>query len=194
VENLLRGRTFFRFASSSGWHSSLANIKTVEHGFALRASFTFTRAIDNTMTRSFPVSFKAAFVSSLYACLLLQLPACATAHLSQKDQSNLAGKTYVVTGASRGIGRGVAHKLGSHGANVVLAARRSEVLEEVASEVRAAGGEPLVATTDVSDPDDIQNLADSAVEQFGRIDVWINNAGSGPSALSKTFRWRTIRA
>ncbi|MFL6580647.1 MAG: SDR family NAD(P)-dependent oxidoreductase [Burkholderiales bacterium] len=131
------------------------------------------------MTRLFHISFKGAIVSSLYACLLLQLAACATGHLSQKDQSSLAGKTYVVTGASSGIGRGVAHELGSHGANVVLAARRSEVLEEVASEVRAAGGEPLVVTTDVSDPDDIQNLADSAVERFGRIDVWINNAGVG---------------
>jgi short-subunit dehydrogenase len=85
----------------------------------------------------------------------------------------------VITGASSGFGRGVALRLASHGANVVLAARRTELLEEVAAEASAAGGTPLVVTTDVSKPEDIQKLADATVARFGRIDVWINNAGVG---------------
>jgi short-subunit dehydrogenase len=71
----------------------------------------------------------------------------------------------------------VALTLASQHANVVLAARRTEVLEEVAAEARAAGGTPLVVTTDVSKPEDVQRLAADAVARFGQIDVWINNAG-----------------
>jgi len=84
-----------------------------------------------------------------------------------------------VTGASSGFGRAVATILGRNGANVVLAARRTELLEEVADEVRVAGGTPLVVTTDVSKPEEIAALATATVERFGRIDVWINNAGVG---------------
>jgi short-subunit dehydrogenase len=73
----------------------------------------------------------------------------------------------------------VAIKLASHRANVVLAARRTELLKEVATQASAAGGTPLVVTTDVSKPEDIQRLADAAISRFGHIDVWINNAGVG---------------
>lgn len=117
----------------------------------------------------------------LYALLLLPLlllGGCATT-LSQDEARTVAGKTYVITGASSGFGRGVALRLASMRANVVLAARRTEVLEEVAAQARAAGGNPLVVTTDVAKPEDVQRLAAAAVERFGRIDVWINNAGVG---------------
>src|SRR3712207_4077590 len=108
------------------------------------------------------------------------LAGCAApSRLRQSDQPRIAGRTFVVTGASSGFGRGVALKLASYGANVVLAARRTEVLEEAAGEVRAAGGQPLVVTTDVAKPEQVERLADAAVERFGRIDVWINNAGIG---------------
>lgn len=95
------------------------------------------------------------------------------------DRQQIAGKTVVVTGASSGFGRGVALKLAGHRANVVLAARRTAVLEEVATEVRAAGGRALVATTDVAREGDLERLAQAAIAEFGRIDVWINNAGVG---------------
>ena len=88
-------------------------------------------------------------------------------------------KTYVVTGASSGIGRGVALKLAALRANVVLAARRTDVLEAVAAQMSAAGGTPLVVTTDVSRPDDMRRLAQATLARFERIDVWINNAGAG---------------
>jgi short-subunit dehydrogenase len=112
-------------------------------------------------------------------CAAVQLSGCATATLRPRDARSIAGRTFVVTGASSGFGRGVALELASHGANVVLAARRTELLEEVAAEAKAAGGTPLVVTTDVARPEDVQKLADAAVARFGRIDVWINNAGVG---------------
>ncbi|MBV8519985.1 MAG: SDR family NAD(P)-dependent oxidoreductase [Acidobacteria bacterium] len=92
---------------------------------------------------------------------------------------SLAGRTFVVTGASSGFGRGIALQLARGHANVVLAARRTELLDEVAAQVRAAGGTPLVVTTDVSRIEDMQKLAAAAVTQFGHIDVWINNVGVG---------------
>ncbi len=116
----------------------------------------------------------------LFAFILLPLllGGCATT-LSQSEAQAVAGKTYVITGASSGFGRGVALKLAAMRANVVLAARRTEVLDEVAAQARAAGGNPLVVTTDVARPEDVQRLATATVERFGRIDVWINNAGVG---------------
>ena len=114
------------------------------------------------------------------AALIVLLSGCAApSRLGQSDRAKVAGSTYVVTGASSGLGRGVALELASYGANVVLAARRTEELDRVAGEVRAAGGQPLVVTTDVSRPDQVQRLAAAAVERFGRIDVWINNAAVG---------------
>ncbi len=114
----------------------------------------------------------------LAALLGMSLAGCgAPSRLGQDDRRRIAGRTFVVTGASSGIGRGVAVALGSYGADVVLAARRTAVLEEVAGEVRAAGGRALVVATDVARPEQVERLAGAAVERFGRIDVWINNAG-----------------
>ena len=87
-----------------------------------------------------------------------------------------SAKTFVITGASSGFGRGVALKLGAQHANVVLAARRTALLEEVATQIRSAGGSALVVTTDVSKPEAVEHLADAAVRRFGHIDVWINDA------------------
>jgi short-subunit dehydrogenase len=97
--------------------------------------------------------------------------------LDQADRGKIENRTFVVTGASSGFGRGVALKLASYGANVVIAARRTNVLERLATQLSAAGGRPLVVTTDVSNPSDVDCLAQEAVNRFGRIDVWINNAG-----------------
>jgi short-subunit dehydrogenase len=105
--------------------------------------------------------------------------ACAAPHLSGADRQLMLHRTYVVTGASSGFGRGVAERLGAGGANVVLAARRANVLEEVATGIRASGGQALVVATDVSDPAAVTALGQAAVARFGRIDGWINNAGIG---------------
>jgi short-subunit dehydrogenase len=110
--------------------------------------------------------------------VVLQVAGCANT-LSGADREAVAGKTYVITGASSGFGRGVALSLAGMRANVVLAARRTAVLEEVAAQVRAAGGTPLVVTADVGRAEDVEQLAQAALARFGRIDVWINNAGVG---------------
>jgi 5,10-methylene-tetrahydrofolate dehydrogenase/methenyl tetrahydrofolate cyclohydrolase len=114
--------------------------------------------------RLFPVP-RVLLLLFLFAAL--ELSGCATARLRPRDLQSIAGKTFVITGASSGFGRGVAIKLASQGANVVLAARRTEVLEAVAAEANAAGGKALAVTTDVSKPEDIQKLASAAIARFG---------------------------
>jgi short-subunit dehydrogenase len=117
----------------------------------------------------------------LLPILLLLLPAaCAMQAPGPADREAVAGRTWVVTGASSGIGRGVAERAGALGANLVLAARRAEALEEVAGVVRAAGGQALVVPTDVNDAAAVEALAEAAERRFGRIDLWFNNAGVAP--------------
>lgn len=115
----------------------------------------------------------------LLAAMLLAslLAGCAApAQLGPDGRARIAGHTFVVTGASSGLGRGAALKLASYGGNVVLAARRASVLDEVAREAHAAGGQALVVPTDVSQQDQVERLAAAAVARFGRIDAWINDA------------------
>lgn len=83
----------------------------------------------------------------------------------------------VVTGASSGIGRETAIQLGHQGARVVLAARNDPALQSAVAEVEQAGGIARYVVTDVSDWNQVENLSAQAVEHFGRIDTWINNAG-----------------
>lgn len=83
----------------------------------------------------------------------------------------------VVTGASSGIGRETALQLAKAGAKVVLAARREEPLQDLEAKIRAEGGEAIAVPTDMSILREVEALADRAVEQFGRIDGWVNDAG-----------------
>lgn len=87
------------------------------------------------------------------------------------------GRVAVITGASSGLGRETAYQLAERGARVVLAARREDELERTAKGCRERGGEALVVPTDVTHADAMQQLATAAVEHWGRIDAWINNAG-----------------
>jgi NADP-dependent 3-hydroxy acid dehydrogenase YdfG len=83
----------------------------------------------------------------------------------------------VVTGASSGIGEATARKLAAVGYRVVLAARREDRLESLAADIEGDGGEALVVPTDVSDEGDAEALVDDTVEEFGGLDVLVNNAG-----------------
>ncbi len=121
-------------------------------------------------------------LARLAAALLLLAPlaGCATnTHLRRSEYAQFAGRTFVVTGASSGFGQGIALRLGAEHANVVLAARRADLLEQIAAQIRAEGGSALVVPTDVGDPRQIEALAAAATQRFGRIDVWMNIAGVG---------------
>jgi short-subunit dehydrogenase len=95
----------------------------------------------------------------------------------------LKQQTLVITGASSGIGRETAVEAGRRGANVVLAARNETGLRAAAREVEAAGGRVLVVPTDVADKEQVERLAGAAVEHFGRVDTWVNNASVSTYAL-----------
>jgi len=89
----------------------------------------------------------------------------------------LIDRVAIVTGASNGLGRGIAESLAAAGARTVLAARRSALLEEVAAGIRQAGGTALPVTTDVTREEDVIRLFRQTQETYGRVDVLINNAG-----------------
>ncbi|MBK9375514.1 MAG: SDR family oxidoreductase [Holophagales bacterium] len=93
------------------------------------------------------------------------------------EQKVLAGKTVVVTGAGRGIGRAIALAAARAGATVVLASRTAEQLEDVVREVASLGGTALAVTADVRSRDDVERLVARAVEETGRLDAVVNNAG-----------------
>jgi NAD(P)-dependent dehydrogenase (short-subunit alcohol dehydrogenase family) len=93
------------------------------------------------------------------------------------DLYDMTGKTAVITGGGRGIGEGMATVLADAGAAVVVAARRTADVERVAADIRAAGGRAIAVTTDVTDNDAVEALARAAVDEFGSLDTWINNAG-----------------
>jgi short-subunit dehydrogenase len=83
----------------------------------------------------------------------------------------------IVTGASSGIGRALALQLAGQGAKVVLAARRAELLEQIAADCRHVGGEALAVPTDIADQAQCKALVEKTVAAFDRLDILINNAG-----------------
>ncbi|QDT43382.1 putative oxidoreductase [Gimesia alba] len=108
------------------------------------------------------------------------------------NNQNIAGKVVVITGASSGLGEATARLLSSEGATVVLAARRTDRIETLAKELKEKGGKTLAVPTDVTDRQQMKQLVDQAVSEFGRIDVILNNAGLMPLApleSLKTDEW-----
>ncbi|CAN5902676.1 SDR family NAD(P)-dependent oxidoreductase [soil metagenome] len=104
----------------------------------------------------------------------------------------LGGKTAIVTGASSGIGKATARRLVESGCNVVLAARREERLNDLASEL---GDQALPVPTDITSPADCAALAARTVERFGDLDILVNNAGLGLFASipeGNPDDWRTM--
>jgi len=93
------------------------------------------------------------------------------------DKFSLKGKSGIVTGASRGIGKGIAEALVQAGANLAIAARDVSALEKAAEELRKYGTDVIAVRTDVSLKADVENLVAKALERFGRIDFLFNNAG-----------------
>ena len=96
--------------------------------------------------------------------------------------NNITGKVVVITGASSGLGEASARHLAAQGAVVVLGARRAERINSLAKEINTAGGKALALVTDVTQHDQVKKLVDTAVKEFGRVDVMLNNAGTMPQS------------
>lgn len=95
-------------------------------------------------------------------------------------ENNIKDKVVIITGASSGMGEAAAKHLAGLGATVILGARRAHKIEKLATDIQAAGGKALAVKVDVTDLQQVKNLVDSAVQQFGRVDVIVNNAGIMP--------------
>jgi NAD(P)-dependent dehydrogenase (short-subunit alcohol dehydrogenase family) len=100
------------------------------------------------------------------------------------DFFDLSGKTALVTGGSRGLGREIALEFARRGANVVIASRKMEACEAVAEEVRATGRRSLAVACHVGQWDALDALMKSTLAEFGRLDILVNNAGMSPLAPS----------
>ena len=96
----------------------------------------------------------------------------------------LAGKTALITGASRGLGRAIALAYAREGADLVLVARRPEPLERVRADVEALGARTVAVAADVGRPEDVERVAAAALTAFDRVDVLVNNASElGPTPM-----------
>ena len=108
----------------------------------------------------------------------------------------LTDRVVVVTGASRGIGAAIAQAAAAAGANVVLAARKQDGLDEVAASIRTAGGAALAVAAHTGKPADVEALFDTAVAEFGRVDGLVNNAATnvyfGPMLGIEEAAWDKI--
>jgi 7-alpha-hydroxysteroid dehydrogenase len=105
--------------------------------------------------------------------------------MSILDLFRLDGRVAVVTGSGRGIGRGIVLALADAGADVVITSRRAEDVAEVAGQVRARGRRALELPGDLRDPDVRLMLAERTMAEFGRLDIWVNNAGGTDDAHVK---------
>ncbi|WP_079527655.1 SDR family oxidoreductase [Halobacillus hunanensis] len=91
---------------------------------------------------------------------------------------NLKGKTAIVTGGGRGLGKQIAEGFAESGANVVVCSRKVEACQEVSEDLKKHGVDSLALSCDVTNTDDIQHVVEQAVERFGRIDILVNNSGA----------------
>lgn len=106
----------------------------------------------------------------------------------------LKGKVAIVTGASKGIGKGIAEAYAKEGASVVLASRSMDLLETSVQEIRQAGGEALAVSIDIRNVESINDLVKKTVDRYGRLDLLVNNAGITMGAPSEDLApedWRT---
>lgn len=110
------------------------------------------------------------------------------------EKIGMKDKVVIVTGASSGIGKATAHYFSAKGAKVVIAARRLEVLEDVAAEMLNNKAEVLAVKADVSKEEDCQQLIEKTVEAFGKIDVLINNAGISMRAIFNELELDVFRS
>jgi len=103
------------------------------------------------------------------------------------DRFKMTDRVAIVTGAGRGIGRGIAEALAEAGADIVCAARTQAQIDEAADAIRALGRRAIAVPCDVNEREQLDNLVEAAMKEFGRIDVVVNNAGgTGPKPALRT--------
>ena len=106
--------------------------------------------------------------------------------------SETLNQVVVITGASSGIGEATARKLASSGAKVVAVARRKDRLDQLVQDIESAGGQAIAVEADVTSLEDMQRAATTAVDTYGSVDVWVNNAGVmplSPVAMNRIDEW-----
>ena len=107
----------------------------------------------------------------------------------------LKDKVALVTGGSDGIGKAAASSLAAEGAKVVICARRPDVLEKAADDIRTeTGAEVMAVPTDVTNPDQIKSLFDNIIATYGRIDILVNNAGTSAAGYFEEVADETWQA
>lgn len=112
-----------------------------------------------------------------------------------KELFDLSGKTAIITGGGRGLGKQMAQGLAEAGANVILCSRKVESCEEAANEFRELGVRAIAVRCDITNPVDIQETVVKAVEEFGQIDILINNSGAtwgAPAAEMPLEAWEKV--
>lgn len=112
-----------------------------------------------------------------------------------KDLFNLTGKTAIVTGGSRGIGKEMAEALAEAGANLMLCARRAEWLDETVKEFESKGFTVAGTVCDVAKAEDVQTVVDATVAKYGSVDILINNAGISWGAMPEDMpldQWQKV--
>ena len=105
--------------------------------------------------------------------------------MSILEKFKLDGSVAVVTGAGKGIGRGIAMALAEAGADLAVASRNEKDLQETANLITSIGKKCLVVSTDVTKKDQLENLALQTINEFGLINIWVNNAGGLPDATPR---------
>lgn len=108
--------------------------------------------------------------------------------MDKKQTFHLEGKNIVITGASRGIGQGVAKHLAAIGANVILVARDQKLLQETVDDIICNGGKACMFSADLRQVSDIKRCVSEITESCGKIDVLFNNAGMGIQFLQLMSR------
>ena len=117
--------------------------------------------------------------------------------ISRRIKVDLSGKTAIVTGASRGIGKAIALALAANGAKVACVARSADKLKETADEIAAAGGTAEVHPCDVTDSEAVTKLVEGLAEKWGQVDIVVNNAGITADTLIPRMtdeQWDTVIA
>src|SRR5688572_24350955 len=112
-----------------------------------------------------------------------------------KELFDLSGKTAIVTGGSRGIGKEMAEGLAEAGASLMLCARKADALEQTVKEFDAIGLNAVGKVCDVSKPEQVQAVVDSTVKRFGKVDILINNAGIGWGEMPEDMpleKWQQV--